>query len=112
MKIVILFETGEGQTRKISDFIGNHGETFAVFPGLSGDYRCVQWEQTGLVGNVINNGQNGMLIDNEDEWEPTLTQLLENEHLRKQIGKQGRETIIRDFSSQANTSAFLSLFQP
>jgi glycosyltransferase involved in cell wall biosynthesis len=65
----------------------------------------------GVNTKIINHGQNGFLCSTPGEWEAALRMLIENEALRKQIGSNGRKTILESYSVTSNASNFLSLFE-
>jgi glycosyltransferase involved in cell wall biosynthesis len=65
----------------------------------------------GMNKDVIEDGVNGFLASNEDEWIDKLTLLIESKELRKQIGSAGRKTIEQRFSSQALSPVYLNIFQ-
>jgi len=58
----------------------------------------------------VQNGYNGFLCENLNEWEKNLENLLQNPEKRKILGANARKTIIERYSVQANTSNFLNLF--
>jgi glycosyltransferase involved in cell wall biosynthesis len=59
---------------------------------------------------IIKHGVNGFLATDSSEWETYLTQLIENESLRKQLGREGKKTVDNQYSVAANSRNFLSLF--
>jgi glycosyltransferase involved in cell wall biosynthesis len=65
----------------------------------------------GMNKDVINDGLNGFLANNEDEWLVKLSLLIENPGLREQIGKAGRKTIEQRFSSQGLRGHYLDIFR-
>jgi glycosyltransferase involved in cell wall biosynthesis len=64
----------------------------------------------GVNKKIIDQDINGFLCDDQQEWYEALVVLIQNETLRKQMGKQGREKIVSQFSVQANADLFLGLF--
>jgi glycosyltransferase involved in cell wall biosynthesis len=60
---------------------------------------------------VIENGQSGYLVKNEDEWVKALSELIEKPELRKKIGENAREKVVRDFSIQSNTINYLTVLE-
>ena len=64
----------------------------------------------GVNKNIIEEGVNGYLCNNSEEWIKALTILIENESLRSQMGKNGREKMVNNYSIQSQTSNFLNLF--
>ena len=49
---------------------------------------------------AIKHGVNGLLAESEEEWYLSLKTLIEDETLRCAMGKNGRETVEKEFSSQ------------
>ena len=47
----------------------------------------------GEITNVVQDGTNGFLADNEDEWVDKLARLLESKDLRAQLGRGGQKTM-------------------
>lgn len=64
----------------------------------------------GVNTEIIDHGVNGFLGSSKDEWIQYLSQLINNESLRKQMGKKGRQKVIDQFSVISNKDNFLSLF--
>lgn len=65
----------------------------------------------GVNSEIINEGKNGMLASSTEEWVQKLSELIDNSSLRKQMGKEGRKTILKDFSVEANKEKWLKAFQ-
>ncbi|MCR9172986.1 MAG: glycosyltransferase family 4 protein [bacterium] len=65
----------------------------------------------GVNTEIIENGTNGFLCENEEDWKRTLQELIQDIALRKSIGKAGRKTVKERYSVEANTQKYLSLFQ-
>ena len=65
----------------------------------------------GMNTDVIEDGVNGFLANNEDEWLAKLSLLIENPALRAQIGTAGRKTIEQRFSSQGLRARYLDIFK-
>ncbi len=65
----------------------------------------------GMNTDVIEDGVNGFLATNADEWIAKLTLLIENPELRVQIGQAGRKTIEEKFSSQGLRADYLKIFR-
>jgi glycosyltransferase involved in cell wall biosynthesis len=64
----------------------------------------------GVNTTIIDDGVNGRLAASGKEWSKSLAELIENPELRLKLGKQGRETVIRNYSVRANADNFFSLF--
>jgi len=65
----------------------------------------------GVNTTIIQHGVNGFLCASEQEWLHTFDVVLSNEILRRQIGKQGRMTVKKNYSVDSNASTFLSMFE-
>lgn len=65
----------------------------------------------GVNTKIIDNNQNGYLCQNENEWYQSISLLLDDRYLRKEMGRKGREKIIREYSLHANADLFLELFK-
>ncbi|MBN2668095.1 MAG: glycosyltransferase family 4 protein [Bacteroidales bacterium] len=59
---------------------------------------------------IIEDGLNGFLATNEDEWFEKLSLLIENAELRKKLGQAGRNTVVEKYSVEANKGKYLSVF--
>lgn len=57
----------------------------------------------------IQHGINGMLADTQQEWVDALLKLIDNKDLRSQIGKAGRENVMKHFSVLANQPVYLNI---
>ena len=64
----------------------------------------------GVNKEIINNGENGYLCDSEKEWIYVLSKLIESKKLRMKIGKEGRKTVVDNFSLDANKDEYVKLF--
>lgn len=64
----------------------------------------------GVNNQIIQNGENGFLCSTAEDWQKTITQLLDDPVLRKTIGKKGKETVQEKYSVRANTDNYLKLF--
>lgn len=65
----------------------------------------------GVNLEIIDHGVNGYLAKTTDEWVALLSQLIEDEDLRKSIGKKARETIEKCYSFEANKMNYLKNFK-
>lgn len=59
---------------------------------------------------VIDDGQNGFLVDGHQQWVDTIVKLIDDSELRKRVGLAGREKVIKEFSIQANKGKYLQIF--
>lgn len=64
----------------------------------------------GVNKQIIEDGINGYLASNESEWIEKLSLLIENELLRNELGKKGRQTIIKRYSVKSQKEAYLKAF--
>jgi len=65
----------------------------------------------GVNTNIIQDGENGFLADNDEEWVQKLSLLIESSELRKNLGKAGRQTVIEKYSVEANKHKWVNAFQ-
>ena len=49
---------------------------------------------------AVKDGVDGFLADNPEEWKDKIERLIENEKLRKEIGKNAREKVIKMYSNR------------
>jgi glycosyltransferase involved in cell wall biosynthesis len=64
----------------------------------------------GVNKDIVEDGRNGFLCRNENEWYQALQRLIKDTLLRQSMGKTGREKITERYSIQANAETFLDLF--
>ncbi len=64
----------------------------------------------GVNSDIIQDGENGYLANEESEWTDKLSQLVDSFELRKRIGDQGRKTVVEEFSVTANQELYLKCF--
>lgn len=64
----------------------------------------------GVNSEIIQDGDNGYLANQENEWVDKISSLIESKELRNKIGKNGLLTIKNKYSVEANKSKYLSLF--
>jgi glycosyltransferase involved in cell wall biosynthesis len=67
-------------------------------------------DAVGVNKKIVEHEKTGFLCETKEEWYASLKTLVENERLRKEMGKVGRENIVNEFSIQANADIFLGLF--
>lgn len=65
----------------------------------------------GVNSQIIQHGVNGYLCATEDEWVTYLTMLINDATLRRQMGEEGRNTVIERYSVISNSENFLRLFE-
>ncbi len=64
----------------------------------------------GVNSEIIQDGINGYLPDNDDKWVEVLSALIDDEALRERIGKAGRQTVIDKYSVEALKQKYLDNF--
>jgi glycosyltransferase involved in cell wall biosynthesis len=55
----------------------------------------------GVIQDIIQDGQNGMLASSEDDWFRKLETLILHPELRRQLGDRGRGYVVKNFSVEA-----------
>ena len=65
----------------------------------------------GVNTEIIKNGKNGFLASTTDEWIKALSNLIEDETLRKIIGKEGRETVLEKYAVLSQQQNYLNAFK-
>ena len=65
----------------------------------------------GMNKEVVDDGSNGYLVDNEKEWIEKLRILLNDSNLRKQFGKNGRRKVEQEYTLQNNVQKLISLLK-
>jgi L-malate glycosyltransferase len=63
----------------------------------------------GTIFRIIKNGENGFLVNNNEEWKPVLSMLMTDQQLRERIGQKAAETVEQHYSINANKSVYLSI---
>ncbi len=66
--------------------------------------------KVGVNSEIVQNGENGLIAGNEEEWYYALKLLIEDEQLRRRLGKAGRDTVIKRYSVAANKKKYLEAF--
>jgi len=64
----------------------------------------------GINADIIQDGFNGFLAKNEEEWIEKLSLLIENPDLRRKMGENGRAIADEEYSLRANAPRFLAVF--
>ncbi len=64
----------------------------------------------GVNREIVEDGVNGFVCVSKSDWFNNLKTLLEDHHLRQNLGDAARKKIIKNYSVQATQKAFLSLF--
>lgn len=61
----------------------------------------------GVNSEIVKHAQNGLLASNHKEWVEALSELIEHEQLRKQLGEAGRKTIVEAYSVDSQKKRLL-----
>ena len=69
---------------------------------------CVM-SPVGVNSEIISDGVNGYLANNNNEWVEKISLLIENQELRKQIGTEARKTVEQKYSVNSQKEKYLSL---
>jgi len=64
----------------------------------------------GVNKQIIEQGVNGFLCTNEEQWYQAIETMINDKALRKSMGINGRQKIIASYSLRSNSANFLSLF--
>jgi glycosyltransferase involved in cell wall biosynthesis len=59
---------------------------------------------------IIEEGVNGYFANSDDDWYHAIEKLMLNKHLRKEMGRAGRNKIIAQYSLRSNAGNFIRLF--
>jgi glycosyltransferase involved in cell wall biosynthesis len=65
----------------------------------------------GVNSTIIQDGVNGFLASEPEEWVDKIGRLIENEALRVQMGRAGRETVQQHYSVLSERGHYLQLFR-
>ena len=65
---------------------------------------CVRYDFSEA---FIRDGENGLLVGDDAEWEDALLRFLTDVPLRETVGRAGRETILSDFTNTVQEERFL-----
>ncbi len=64
----------------------------------------------GVNKEIIQDGKNGFLASSDEEWLQKISVLVESKELRDKFGKAGRETVEKQYSSDAIRQDYLRYF--
>lgn len=65
----------------------------------------------GVSSEIIQNGLNGFVPQNEEQWFETLCLLIENKNIREKIGSEGRKTVISKYSVLSQQEKLVQLLR-
>ncbi|MDQ2769623.1 MAG: glycosyltransferase family 4 protein [Bacteroidota bacterium] len=65
----------------------------------------------GVNSTIIQDGVNGFLADQPEEWVAKISTLIDNEALRLQMGRAGRQTVVDHYSVLSERDHYLTLFR-
>jgi len=65
----------------------------------------------GVNTEIIQDGVNGFLATDEEEWIEKLSLLIESEELRKNLGIKARKTVIERYSIESQKEVYIKHFQ-
>ncbi len=63
----------------------------------------------GVNKDIIQHNVNGFLAETEEDWFNYLSQLIEDEQLRKRLGQEARTTVVEKYSILANREHYLEV---
>jgi glycosyltransferase involved in cell wall biosynthesis len=63
----------------------------------------------GVNTEIVEDGINGFIAENEDEWIEKLSLLIENPEIRKKLGTKARQTVEEKYSVDANKHKYLEV---
>jgi glycosyltransferase involved in cell wall biosynthesis len=61
----------------------------------------------GVNSEIIEHGKNGFLAESQQDWINYISELIENPDLRYKTGNAGRETVVKNYSVNANKVRYL-----
>ena len=64
----------------------------------------------GCNERVIENNVSGLLVNEMNEWYKSISNLIEQNHLRRFLGHNARLRVKKYFSIEANKNTYLSIF--
>jgi glycosyltransferase involved in cell wall biosynthesis len=63
----------------------------------------------GVNATIVEDGVSGYLAGDDDTWVSTLSQLIEDRHLREAIGARGRDVVVARYSLRSQRDRYLAL---
>ena len=86
--------------------------------GKSG-LKCLQYMAMGIpsvstnvgnIKNIVEDGVDGYLVKNKDEWYEKLIQLIDNSKIRKKMGSMARKKVETEYSVKVLNKKYLKIF--
>jgi glycosyltransferase involved in cell wall biosynthesis len=65
----------------------------------------------GFTGDVITHGVDGFVAETTEDWVRTLSQLLRDRELRRNIGRAARQTVAEKYCVEANLPVMIEAFE-
>ena len=65
----------------------------------------------GVNKEIIDDGENGFLAFTYEQWVEKLSLLIDSETLRTKLGKAGRLTVEKKYSTESNKDRYIELFE-
>jgi glycosyltransferase involved in cell wall biosynthesis len=66
-------------------------------------------QDIGLNKTVVQNGVNGYLAGSEDDWVDKLSQLIEDNELRRKLGENGRKIAVKEYDIKKHAERYAEL---
>lgn len=63
----------------------------------------------GTIHRIIKNGQNGFLVQSEEQWKQVIIKLMQEQATRENVGKQAAATVESYYSINANKGTYLRI---
>ncbi|MDM8561464.1 glycosyltransferase family 4 protein [Candidatus Parabeggiatoa sp. HSG14] len=88
------------------------GLPIVLMEAMAMEIPCITTHITGIP-ELITNGKNGILVAASDieALVEAITLLMDNQNLRFQIGKSGRQRVLKDYKLQRNTEKLADIFR-
>jgi glycosyltransferase involved in cell wall biosynthesis len=65
----------------------------------------------GINARIVEHGVNGLLASGRDEWERSLSTLIEDADLRKRLGEAGRALVESSYTEEQNAARLVSIMR-
>jgi glycosyltransferase involved in cell wall biosynthesis len=65
----------------------------------------------GVNTTIVDDGVNGLICNDADEWEQAIQKLINNKELSINLGREARKKVETNYSVISNTQNFIELFQ-